>query len=354
MHYYNEAFHKVLEAIPGVEVQILSNYNENRKKAFFLNQYRGNLINKVSSLVVNLLRLKKQISKNPESLYIYLSYGNRIDVLFMNVVSRAKHHLIDIHEAIAQHVDKKQFLITKISNLYKSKINAVISHSSRTDDFLKEFGYIKKIFTVPHFKYVYPKEYEIKNVPDGVLKAVLKNKINILFFGNLTESKGVDILMDAINRLDNKIASKANFIIAGKDFDGAIDRIPIASDRNLTVIRRHINDDELRFLYSNADYISLPYRKTSQSGILETAFYFKKPIIASSVEYFKRVLSQFPSFGVLAGNEKNSYVNILTTVINKHPSKDYFSESDYAKYENRKEINNFIIEFADWLKNNVG
>ena len=55
------------------------------------------------------------------------------------------------------------------------------------------------------------------------------------------------------------------------------------------------------YLYEHTDYVALPYRKTSQSGILEMAFYFRKPILASDVPYFRRMLTEFPSFGILSG-----------------------------------------------------
>jgi glycosyltransferase involved in cell wall biosynthesis len=41
-----------------------------------------------------------------------------------------------------------------------------------------------------------------------------------LFFGNVNESKGIDILLKAFNILPASVAEKSNIIIAGKDFDG--------------------------------------------------------------------------------------------------------------------------------------
>lgn len=121
-----------------------------------------------------------------------------------------------------------------------------------------------------------------------------------MFFGNLNESKGVDILLQAFNLLSDENANKFNLIIAGKDFDGAIDRVKIKDNRSVRIFKRHISDDELRFFYNQVDFLCLPYRKTSQSGILEMAFYFKKPIIASDIPYFQQTLTTFPSFGILS------------------------------------------------------
>lgn len=107
-----------------------------------------------------------------------------------------------------------------------------------------------------------------------------------------------------------------------------------------------------RYLYQNVDYLSLPYRKTSQSGILEMAFYFKKPIIASDVTYFRKTLEEFPSFGMLSGNTPGEYAKTLTEITKNHPTAVYFSDADYARYDNRKEISQFKTELGEWLSNN--
>lgn len=350
MHYYLEAFKKVLSDIPDTEAVVLSNYpDKTGSRPFFINHYKGGKLQKGLSLLRNLNRLRSFVKNNSHDIFIYLTYGNPIDIPFLKIISSTPHHIIDIHEAIAQDVDSNLKLKSRLSSIYRNKIKAVISHSSRTDDFLKEYGFGGDRFFVPHFKYIYPKDYELKNIPLEITESVDGDKVNILFFGNINESKGIDILIDSINHLPDNIAEKANFIIAGKDFDGAIDRIPVASNRSVNIFKRHINDDELRFLYSHADYIALPYRKTSQSGILETAFYFKKPIIASDVPYFKKTLQEFPSFGVLAGNSVESYTEGLASIIEKHSECTYFSDEDYSRYENRKEVEDFKHSVSEWI-----
>lgn len=45
----------------------------------------------------------------------------------------------------------------------------------------------------------------------------------------------------------------------------------------IRIFDRHINDDELVYLYSKTDYILLPYKKSSQSGILRWRLISIKP-----------------------------------------------------------------------------
>lgn len=350
MHYYDVAFKEVLSDIPGCKVEILSNYADvPGEKPFFINQYKGNIIKKGTSLIRNLMKLRKFSRRHIDDIFIYLTYGNSIDLRFLEAFPENANLIVDIHEAIAQDVDTNKKLKERFHKFYMNPSRDVISHSERTDDFLKEYNFKGHAFHVPHFKYTFPKDYKLDSIPSEVIEAVSKDKINLLFFGNLNESKGVDLLMEAINELPDEEAGKLNFIIAGKDFDGSVNRVALKPNRNVSIFARHITDDELRYLYQNTDYLTLPYRKTSQSGILEMAFYFKKPILASDIPYFRTTLEEFPTFGELAGNSVKDYVDCMCKVATNHGKKEYFSDTDYARYENRKEVEDFKKELKEYI-----
>lgn len=353
MHYYLEAFKEVLLKVPDIKVVVLSNYCDREgEDSFFLNQYKGNVIYKVYALLRNVLKFRKFVRQHKNDIFIYLTYGNCIDIPFIKIVSKVPDHLIDIHEAIAQDVDSNRNLKRQFKSLYMSCVKRVISHSSRTDDFLKEYEFEGKKFEVPHFKYVFQKDYDKTLIPSEMLDAPDISRVNLLFFGNINESKGIDVLLESVNILPLDIADKVNIIIAGKDFDGLIDKVKINEDRRVKIFKRHISDGELIFLYQSADYILLPYRKTSQSGILEMAFYFKKPIIASDIPYFRKTLSLFPSFGLIAGNSPKSFANVIERIVSNVDVRHYFTQEDYDRYSNRIEINRFVNDISEWINNN--
>ena len=280
MHYYLDAFKQILESIDGVKVGIVSNFSDSEEAPVLLNQYKGNKFIKITSALRNLRRLSRFISAHKEDYFIYLTYGNILDPFFLKVISKAPHHCIDIHEALAQNEDSNLKLREKLAAIYSKKIKHVISHSTRTDDYLMQFGFEGTKFEVPHFKYVFPQAYSLYDISEEIRNAVDSNCVNILFFGSLTHEKGIDILLEAVNNLSEEDAVKTNVIIAGKDIDGTYMKVKLKPDRKVSFFARHITDDELRFLYKNVDYLALPYRSTFQSGIIEMDFYFKNPISA--------------------------------------------------------------------------
>lgn len=348
MHYYLDAFREVLEREDGVRTGIVSNFNDAGESPVFLNHYKGNKLQKAWKAWRNVRRLKRFVKTHPDDKFIYLTYGTVLDPMFLNAVTAAPNHCVDIHEAIAQNEEHNELLTKSLAAVYRNKVKSVISHSERTDRFLKEYGYSGKTYHVPHFKYIFPKEFNPANVAHDVKESVDEGRINLLFFGNLTKEKGVDILMEAINLLDDETAEKYNVVIAGKDRDGSCDSVRPKCGRKIHLIKRHISDDELRYLYAHTDLLALPYRKTSQSGILEMAFYFRKPIVASDIPYFRKMLTEFPSFGMLAGKGAREYSRALAEYANGE-KRDSFADEHYARYENRAEVADFMREFKSWL-----
>lgn len=348
MHYYLDAFKRILESIDGVKVGIVSNFTDSEEAPVLLNHYKGNKLNKAFLALRNLHRLDKFIRKHKSDRFIYLTYGNILDTFFLKIISKAPHHCIDIHEALAQNEDSNVKLRSKFAKIYSSKIKRVISHSTRTDDYLMQFGFEGEKFEVPHFRYIFPKEYDLNSIASDMKEAISKDKANILFFGNITREKGIDILLDSVNNLSEKDAKRINVIVAGKDIDGVYKNVKMKADRSVHFLTRHISDEELRFLYENVDFLALPYRKTSQSGILEMAFHFKKPIIASHIPYFRKMLTEFPSFGILDGNSSKDFSAAIHAVLRRDPA-SFFNDEEYDRYQNRKEVEEFKSQFKEWL-----
>jgi len=342
MHYYNSSFKSYLEEIDGLNVDVISNYKD-KGKVFFYNVYVVNKIFGFFLFLINYFRLLFKVINSKNEYFILLSYGNIVDVIFMTITIFSKRIIIDVHEVCELQLKSKivKFMLT---TLYKKSVKTLIYHSERSNELLSEIGYNKKRIYVPHFKYQFNKAFDEAKIGNDVIRNISKNKINILFFGYVTYAKGIDILLRATNLLPENIVNKLNIIIAGKDFDGTINTVDTKYDFSIKRILRHINDDELIYIFSHIDYVILPYRKTSQSGILEMAFYFKKPIIATCIKYFERLLTQFPSFGLLMQVNERSMADVLIEVVNTHENNytNYFTEYDLYNFNSKVEIEAFI------------
>ena len=108
----------------------------------------------------------------------------------------------------------------------------------------------------------------------------------VLFFGDIAPRKGLDLLIDAHEQLCRE-HSQTYLIIAGRprsDFHVYWQRI---EQRGLSgrVIAdlRYVPFDRMRIYFSAADVVALPYREAYQSHVLQWAYAFGRPIVATDV-----------------------------------------------------------------------
>ena len=67
-------------------------------------------------------------------------------------------------------------------------------------------------------------------------------------------------------------------VIAGKGNIGV--EIDI-NNKDIVLLNRYIDNAELASLISNSQFVVLPYRTVTQSGVLKSAYAFNKPVVAT-------------------------------------------------------------------------
>lgn len=350
MHYYDDSFLKILSGVRGVRAEVLSNYSRVGRKPFFRNFYKVPKLAGALFLLCGCLKLLLHVLRNRNAVYVVLSFGNFIDVGMIWITSLAKRSVVDVHEAIAQKDEGKRCSERVFGSLYRRRVENVIIHSERSDGMLTALGYRGNRFYVPHFRYGIAKDFQKENIGNDVAAAYGTDNTNFLFFGNIMYEKGIDLLLDAASVLYDKKDVGVRIVVAGKPTDDTLADYVADKGSILRIIARHINDDELVMLYSGADYIVLPYRKTSQSGIMEMAFHFRKPVIAARLPYFESVLEKYPSFGVLTDTDADSLsCTIANAGCNIRSGNEFFKTEDLYNYEYGAETETFIAEFGEFL-----
>lgn len=121
------------------------------------------------------------------------------------------------------------------------------------------------------------------------------NRCMILFFGGLRWDKGIDILLDALNGLEENVV----LVIAGPaDYLTEADinkrRGGLRGPADLIARIGYITPEDERLYYAAADAVILPYRHAFRgtSGVLQTAASFGKPLIASDVGEVGRLVRE--------------------------------------------------------------
>jgi D-inositol-3-phosphate glycosyltransferase len=115
----------------------------------------------------------------------------------------------------------------------------------------------------------------------------------ILFFGQIDEYKGVEILIDAASLLVREDPAVV-LMIAGKPkrqlkYAAKLksQAAKILSERNVLFRLQFIPVDEVETYFAAADCLVLPYKSIYQSGVIFLAYRFGMPIIATDVGSFR-------------------------------------------------------------------
>lgn len=107
----------------------------------------------------------------------------------------------------------------------------------------------------------------------------------ILFFGFIRDYKGLDILFEAVSLLKDRLDIK--LIVAGEFYSNEQRYHDLIRELNIEeqiILRtRFIPASDVKYYFSACDAVILPYRDATQSGIVQVAMNFRKPVIATNV-----------------------------------------------------------------------
>ncbi|HEX2963109.1 MAG TPA: glycosyltransferase [Ignavibacteriales bacterium] len=120
----------------------------------------------------------------------------------------------------------------------------------------------------------------------------LKDEKLILFFGFIRDYKGLDILMESLamlkGRLNVKLMVAGEFYSNEDKYKSLIEKLGIKD--SLYLFTDFIPTSEVKYYFCASDAVILPYRSATQSGIVQIAMNFRKPVIATNVGGLEEVV----------------------------------------------------------------
>ncbi|QAV33755.1 Glycosyltransferase involved in cell wall bisynthesis [Fervidobacterium changbaicum] len=272
-------------------------------------------------------------------LYI-VTWGSHFSDLLLQFRERLA---IFVHDA-RPHDNKRilkmfnDFLLYK-RNIKLAKSSAFIITNSETQAIYLREKLRKTVFFLPHPPFTY--RSNLKEVTVG-----LENYY--LFFGRIEYYRGVDIFLKAIRILRDQYSLEPKVVIAGRGTFSRETRKLINKYKLLNVhfIDRFIDDDEIPWLFEHCKCVVLPYRSVTQSGPLQLAYKFHKPVIVSALSYF---LENFdfenrPGFLVDPGNLENLVLNLLNFERLSKEELEVFEKNAGMNYEKYYSEEKFLSE----------
>ncbi|HOK40188.1 MAG TPA: glycosyltransferase family 4 protein [bacterium] len=222
------------------------------------------------------------------------------------------------------------------------------------NSFLKFFPAIKKFIIIPPSLDDDFTRINMNEVNINKFNILNKYKFKILFAGRLCYGKGIDILLNAINLLKEKINDYV-VILAGEDFGFEYEIKKIINQFNLKniVIYKDIIYSELKYLYSISDLLVLPSRYEAFGIVIIEAMAFKLPVIAmnnSAIPY----LIENNKTGLLFENENyKELAEKIFLLLNTKNLKEEIINYSYDFVKANFNWNNTINNLISFYKANI-
>lgn len=211
-------------------------------------------------------------------------FGPSHRVISSLIKSKYKNKIIFITENVISH--EARFIDKFLTKLGLKNANAFVALSNVVEDTLKSFT-DKKIY-----KSALP-IYDCYNLDSGLNVNDEKSKLGfknddfiILFFGYVRKYKGLNVLIDSMPEIIKSIPN-AKLLIVGEFYDkpdSYIDQIKsLGINDSVKVVQKFVPNEDVGIYYSVADIVVLPYLSATQSGVLNIAYGFQKPVIVTDV-----------------------------------------------------------------------
>lgn len=247
----------------NVRLDVVETYKHN-KLSFALNTLAFWKVNRICKLIEEF---------KPDCLYV--PFLLTWDFLIYPKLYKKMRIVSTLHDPHPHDASKNPFSnwISKQNKKAYRFVNDVIILNNIDVQYVKN-NYCPNVHVIPHASF----SYYVNEISSD-------NKINntIGFLGRIEPYKGLDLLVDAFSRIDDKY----KLIIAG---GGKIDDktlMMIKNNRRIELINRYIEDEEFTELINRMDFVVLPYKRASQSGVIPLAFAHGKTVIATDVGALK-------------------------------------------------------------------
>ncbi len=243
------------------------------------------LINSINPL--NWIKVGRMLRKESPDLIVvryWLPFMGPCFGTILRIAKKNKHSkVVCIADNIIPH--EKRAGDKAFTQYFIKPVDAFITMSEKVLADLKLFNNTKPAEYIPHplydnFGEKIPKDLARKNL------GIAANEKIILFFGFIRKYKGLDMLLEAMALLKDKMPD-LKLMIAGeyyedqKQYEEQIEQLGIR-DR-LILKTTFIADNEIKNYLCASDLVVQPYRNATQSGVTPLAYHFEIPMVVTNV-----------------------------------------------------------------------
>lgn len=190
-----------------------------------------------------------------------------------------------------------------LSTLQLRQADAYITH---TGELAREISAVipgARIHVQPHPVFDYP-------MPQGRLPR--RAELELLMFGIIRAYKGLDVLLQALARVEKPSIHLSVVGELWKDAGNVRGRIAeLGLERKVELVSRYVADAEAAEFFCRADVVVLPYLSVSGSGVLPLAFYYGRPVAVSDLPGLSELVRDGATGWILPVGDSSAWAHAI-------------------------------------------
>jgi glycosyltransferase involved in cell wall biosynthesis len=156
----------------------------------------------------------------------------------------------------------------------------------------------------------------------------------VLFFGFVRPYKGLKYLILALPEVLLKV--KVTVLVVGefwKDKEEYLHLIKgLGIENNVIIIDQYVPNEEIQDYFSAADLVVQPYVSATGSGIVQTAFAFNKPVVATEVGSLPEIIEEGKTGYLVPPEEPKELARAIVKFFAERNSEQFSKNIEKAKY----------------------
>ena len=275
------------------------------------------------TVLFTVFEIIKQIKTfNPDVIHFQVSSP----VLYLFFLFLRGYPLVGTFHDVKLHLGEERLSNRILYNRGRRYMNQIIVHGEKLkEQMIKEYNLPdEKVHAIPIGEHrVIPfKKYERED---------LKEDQNlILFFGRIQEYKGLKYLIKAEPMITKEVPG-AKIVIAGvgEDFK-KYEEIMLNKD-NFIIYNHYIPYKEGAELFQRCSIVVLPYIDASQSGVISTAYGFKKAVVVTNVGAIPEIVDDGVTGFIVPPRNPEALADAIVKLLKDEKLRKEMGENAYRK-----------------------
>jgi len=275
----------------------------------------------------NFFVLKKfiKILRNFEPDVIHMQLGGEIIDLALLPVFK-NYPLVSTFHDVKLHIGEGSSICEFIRFWERKYSDQIIVHGKRLKEQMIEEYHLSenKVHSIPIG------EHEVAPFKRYIKPDLQEDGNLVLFFGRIWRYKGLEYLIMAEPIITKQIPD-AKIIIAGAGENFQKYENMIVNRHNFIIHNYNIPYDEGAELFQRCSLVVLPYIDASQSGVIPTAYGFKKPVVVTSVGSIPEIVDDGITGYIVPPKDANALAEAIIKLLKDEKLRRQMGENAYIK-----------------------